>query len=85
MQEQTPLMIAPHKGTRSIPMLGVLCESCRSANYRNQSERTKEATLVPTGIGSSTLGYRVRDHVLLRVTAVIQWYAIAYIGGQQSV
>ena len=71
-QERMPTMTAPSTGTHSIPILASLYGSCRFAKSVNPSERTKEATLVPTATGSVTQGSKVRDHVLLSVTAMIK-------------
>ena len=72
VQERMPTMTTPSTGTHSIPILASLYGSYRFAKSVNPSERTKEATLVPTAVGSVTQGSKERDHVLLSVTAMIK-------------
>ena len=65
-------MTALPTGTHRIPLLASLCESYRSVNIINPSEKTQKATLVPTATGSATQGSKVRDHVLFSVIIVIK-------------
>ena len=71
-QERTPTVTAPPTGTHSIPFLASLYKSYRFSKSVNPSERTQEATLVPTATGYVTQGSKAHDHVLLSVTAMIK-------------
>ena len=71
-QERTTTMRAPTTGIHSVPIFGSLHETCRFVVNIDLSERTQEAALVPTAVGSVTQGTRDRDYVLLSVTAVIK-------------
>ena len=73
-QERTPTITSPSAGNHSVPIIASLYDYCRFENQKNLSSRT-EATPGPTAAGSQTQGTGVittRDHVLLKVTAMIK-------------